>query len=402
MKVLFFNYEYPPLGAGAANATAYLLKEYSCIPELEVDLVTSSISEDYVLEKIGENIRIHRLPIGKNRGNMHFQSRKDLIIYSIKAYFFARKLVRERKLAGKPFSLSHSFFTVPCGFLSWLLKIEFRLPYIISLRGSDVPGYSDRFVLMYKFITPVIKLIWKYSAFVISNSIGLRDLALKSGTKKEIGIIYNGVDIEHFKPVSQGLALTGKAKPWTDSRFIITTGASRVTHRKGLNYLIGAVAKLIPKYPNIQVRIMGEGNAQEELENLAKTLKIEKNVEFLGRIPREETAPYYQEAGIFVLPSLNEGMSNAMLEALASGLPIISTDTGGADELIKEGINGYIVKFKDSADIAEKLEKLINSPELTGLMGIESRKIAETMSWGKVAGQYAGLYKKISYPRARL
>ena len=85
-----------------------------------------------------------------------------------------------------------------------------------------------------------------------------------------------------------------------------------------------------------------------------------------------------------------------MLEAMASGMPIIMTPTGGADELVNEGINGYVVRFRDSDDIAEKLEKLINDPILAKKMGQESRKIAEKMSWASVAGQYRELYKKIA------
>ena len=387
MRIIFFNYEYPPLGAGAANATFCILHEYAKQTGLEIDLITSSISADYALEKIGENVRIHRLPIGKNKNNLHFQSRKDLIIYSWKAYFFACQLIREAARQGEKFDLSHSFFTVPCGFLSWLLKIEFKLPYIVSLRGSDVPGYSDRFVFLYKLITPIIKLIWNRADFVISNSQGLKDLALKTKTKKEIGLIYNGVDTGHFKPDSSQRR---------DDRFIITTGASRVTHRKGLNYLIEAAAKLFAKYPDIYVKIMGGGNARVNLEKLVKELRAEKNIEFLGRIPREKTVPYYQEASLFVLPSLNEGMSNAMLEALASGLPILATATGGSNELVHENENGFIIKTKDSADIAEKIEKIISDKNLRESMGQASRELAETMSWGKVAGQYFELYKKIN------
>ena len=67
MRILFFNYEYPPLGGGAANATAYILKEYSKIPDLSIDLITSSIDSEYHLEKIDNNIFIHKLPVGKNK-----------------------------------------------------------------------------------------------------------------------------------------------------------------------------------------------------------------------------------------------------------------------------------------------------------------------------------------------
>lgn len=387
MKVLFFNYEYPPLGGGAANATAYLMREFSRIPGLKIDLVTSSVDANYHLEKIGEQVKIHRLPIGKNEKNLHFQSQKDLMVYAWKAFRFSRKLIRKNG-----YSLSHSFFTVPCGFLSWLFFRKYKIPYIVSLRGSDVPGYSDRFVRIYKILTPLIKLIWNQAAYVIANSQGLKELALQSKTKKAIEIIYNGIDTNHF---SQNTALRPKDK------FIITTGASRVTHRKGLNYLIEAAAELAPKYPNIQVKIMGDGNAKEELESLAQKSGIENKVEFLGRIPREKTAPFYQEASLFVLPSLNEGMSNAMLEALAVGLPLIATDTGGSSELVKDSVNGYIVKFKDSADIAEKIEKIISNPELAESMSVKSRKIAEGMNWANAANRYLKIYQQTAVARKK-
>lgn len=381
MKILFFNYEYPPLGGGAANATAYLLKEYSRKPELNVDLVTSSIDSQYHLEKIGDNISIHRLPIGKNKDNLHYQSQKDLLVYSWKAYFFARKLVKKNK-----YDLSHSFFTVPCGFVSMLLKNKFQIPYIVSLRGSDVPGYSDRFSLIYGFLKPIVKRIWSKSSVVVSNSEGLKELALETNKKQKIGVIYNGIDIQNFKP-------NPEIRP--DDKFIITAGASRITKRKGLDYLIFALSKLIPKYPQIFFRVLGDGNEKENLEKLSKNLGIENNIEFVGRVPRENTSPYYQEASLFVLPSLNEGMSNAMLEALASGLPIVATDTGGTKELVKNGENGFIINMSDADDIAEKIEKLMSDDKLRIKMGENSRKAAENLSWGKVATEYKGLYDKI-------
>lgn len=381
MRVLFFNYEYPPLGGGAANATAYILREYSKIPDLEVDLVTSSVDNKYHLEKIGGNVDIHRLPIGKNPGNLHFQSQRDLLAYSWKAFLFSRKLILKNR-----YDMTHSFFSVPCGFLSLAYYWWYKLPYVVSLRGADVPGYSDRFNLMYIFLKPLIKHIWKKSDFTVANSQGLKELSLRSKPNKEIKVIYNGIDTEQFYP--DYVKRSG-------SEFIITSGASRVTHRKGLNYLIEAVAELLPHYPRLRLKIIGEGNTKKELENLVKKSKIEKNVDFVGRIPHEKTPAYYQEANLFVLPSINEGMSNAILEALASGLPILATDTGGSKELVRDGINGFIIRMKDAADIAEKIKKIIANAELRASMSQASRQLAETMSWSKVAHQYFTLYKKI-------
>lgn len=381
MKVLFFNYEYPPLGGGAGNATFYILKEFAKIPNLEVDLVTSSHDSKFHIEKIGENITVHKLPVGNKANNLHFQSQKDLLIYSWKAYFYARRLIKVNS-----YNLTHSFFTVPCGFLSMVYYRLYNIPYIVSLRGADVPGYAERFTLIYKLLTPLIKKIWKNAYQVISNSGGLKNLALKASPKQEIGIIYNGINVEEFKPDLSKRNL---------EKFIVTPGASRITSRKGLKYLIEAVAILAKKYPQILLKIIGDGDERKKLEIQISELGIKDKVFFTGAVEHQNVYKYYQEASAFVLPSLNEGMSNSMLEALASGLPIIATDTGGSREIIQENTNGFIIKFNDSNDIAKKLEKLIVNAELIESMGTESRKIAENMSWEKVAQQYYELYKQI-------
>jgi len=378
MKVLFLNYEYPPLGGGAGNAASCILREFSKISGLEVDFVTSSHDEDFHMEEIGSGVIIHKLPIGKNRKNLHFQSEKDLLVYSWKAYWYSKKLIKQNK-----YDLSHSFFSVPCGFLSLVFKRKYKIPYVISLRGADVPGYSERFSFLYKILAPLIKLIWKKSGAVVSNSEGLRELALKSNPKQPIEIICNGIDTEKFKP----------GEP-NREKFIITLGGTRVTARKGIIYLIEAVHMLSQKYPNVFLRVIGEGDEKNNLEKMSRKLEIGKKAEFLGRINNEEIPPYYQEASVFVLPSLNEGMSNAMLEALASGLPIIATDTGGTEEIVKDGENGFVIKMKDSQDIADKIEILIKDENLRRKMGENSRKRAESMSWENVAKKYYNLYKK--------
>lgn len=380
VKILFLNYEYPPLGGGAANATKNIMQEMTFFNDVEIDIITSSLDEKYYFEKIGKNIRLHRLPIGKNNKNFTYQSKKDLIIYFIKAYFFSRKLHKEKK-----FDLSHSFFAVPCGLISLLLKLEFNLPYIISMRGSDVPGYSQRFKGLYLIIKPIIVYIWKKASIVVANSNGLKELALKSNPNQKIEIIYNGINIKIFKPVKRD-----------ENNNIEMICASRLSKRKGFIYVIEAINILKDKYANIHLTIAGgEGDAEKDLKNKVSELSLEKFVTFTGHYVFEEASLMYQKADIFVFPSFNEGMSNNMLEAMASGLPIIMTPTGGAEELIKDGKNGFIVNFADSYDIAKKIEKLILDKKLLSEMKKNSRAVAENMNWEKIAKEYFLLYEKI-------
>jgi len=382
-KILFLNYEYPPLGGGAANATKYILQEYAKKSNLQVDLITSAIGKEYFQEKIGSNVTIHRLPIGKKKGELNYQSQKELIFYIIKAYFFARKLIKRNN-----YDLSHSFFAVPTGVLSLLFKWQFELPYIISPRGSDVPNYSERFARIYKFLTPIIKLVWKNATYVVTNSKGLTELAKKSAPQQTFLQIFNGVDTKFYHPGNR----TEKDR---QEEFKILL-ASRLSKRKGFKYAIEAFAELQKKYTNISMVIAGgEGNAMAELKEQVAKLKLENKIKFIGAYLKKESPKIYNEADVFVMPSFNEGMSNNLLEAMASGLPVLMTPTGGAKELIKNRENGYLIKMRDVDSIVEKLKILIDNPQKCETLGQASRRLAETLSWESVANKYIALYNEI-------
>lgn len=380
MKVLFLNYEYPPLGGGAGNATQYLLREYAGIPDLEVHLVTSSVDESAHVVSVGGNVTVHSIPVGKNGKNLHFQSSKDLLRYSWRGFWYANSLLQKER-----FDVMHAFFSVPCGFMATLLSLRYRVPYIVSLRGADVPGYSERFTWIYVFLRPIIRCIWSRAARVVSNSAGLRALALRTNAKQEIGMIPNGIDTAQFKydPNRE-----------VDGIFRVLC-VSRITPRKGIRYLIEGFDMLRKKNPSkMELWIIGEGDELPQLRELVQSLGLHSSVKFFGRVEHDKLPSFYGLADVFVLPSLNEGMSNTMLEALASGLPIVATVTGGTEELVIDGGNGLYIEKQSSADIALKLERVLLDPELRKRMGVESRSRAEKMSWESVAKQYAEIYQK--------
>lgn len=382
MKILFLNYEYPPLGGGAANATRHLLREYAAMEDVRVDLITSAVDGGYGIEKIGERITIHKMPIGDKRGNLNFQSYADLLLYSFRAWRYAISLLKKER-----YDLIHAFFTVPCGFLAFVLGKRFKVPYIVSLRGADVPGYSQRFLWLYGILTPLIVRIWKKARFVVANSRGLQTLANRSDPTQPIEIIFNGVDTAHFVPGTR----TAEDREKT---FHILC-ASRLSRRKGFRYAIGAFALLHEKYPHIRMTIAGgEGNALHELRKQVAHAGLMKKIIFTGPYTHDTAPKIYQNADIFVFPSLNEGMSNNLLEAMASGLPILMTPTGGAEELVRDGENGFLVRMKDADDLAQKLKEIIADPSLAQRMGEESRRIAQSLDWRSAAQRYHDLYEK--------
>lgn len=368
MRILMLNYEFPPLGGGAGNATYYLLGEFAKMPELEIDLVTSSVKE-YKVEKLADNVSVHYLDINKDN-QLHYQSARDLFYYTVKAYFYSRKLKKNNK-----YNICHAFFGIPCGLIAMFL----RIPYIVSLRGSDVPFYNKRFYWPDKLIFQHLsRLIWKRAAAVVANSEGLKQLALKTSPGLSIDVIYNGVDTEQFCPLEK--------KVPEDKIKLISTG--RLIDRKGYRYLIEA----LKDNNQVELTLIGDGNLAEELKKLA--IKNNVHVNFTGMVKHEDLPQHLQAADIFVLPSLNEGMSNSVLEAMACGLPVIVTDTGGSKELVRD--NGYIVKKTDSTALQRVINNLLNDEKALNDMAINSRVRAKKMDWSKVANCYYETYSKLA------
>lgn len=380
MNVLFFGYEYPPLGGGVGNAIKHLFEEYSKFDDLQIDFVTTSIDNNYKVEKKYKNITFYHIPIGERTPeDYHKQKPKDMVLYIIKSYFLTWRLIFRKK-----YDLIH-FFGYPGGVVPLLFR--WKIPYIISLRGVDVPGYNDRFKKIYFIYKPLSKIIWRFAYKVVANSQGLADLAKETAPKQKFKVIPNGVDTKSFYPVSDNEKY---------HKFSITAGGTLFGAKKGLKYLISGFAKFNKKHPDTRLVLIGSGDLEEELKKQVKKLNIQNSVEFIGRKSHKWIQKNLPKFHVFCLPSINEGMSNAALEALSSGLPLILTDTGGTKEILTEGENGYTVPKKNTDEISIKIENLYLQPNLRKTFGDASRKKAENMNWNKVAIEYMIIYQKVS------
>lgn len=369
MRVVLLNYEFPPLGGGAANATQCLLEEYAADDNLWVDVVTSSVDQ-FRVEQFSPRITIHYLDIGK-RGTVHYQSLRDLLVYSWRAYGYARQLIRRSR-----YDCVHAFFGIPCGYIARRLG----LPYIVSLRGSDVPGYNRRFRLLDALLfRRLSKKIWAGARAVIANSQGLRDLALQTNHQQTIAVIPNGVNTHFYTP----------APAPEPSGVLRLVSVGRLIERKGHRYLIDALRGL----PNVQLALVGDGDQRQQLAERAKQNGV--SVYFLGVADKLTVVHALQAADVFVLPSLNEGMSNAILEAMACGLPIITTTTGGTAELVGAD-NGLVAPGADTAALRQAVEWCLSHRADLPVLGAASRRRAEQLSWSAVARQYISLYHAVA------
>ena len=172
---------------------------------------------------------------------------------------------------------------------------------------------------------------------------------------------------------------------------LLTVG--RLITRKRIDLLIKAVDCASKLGLNVRLTIAGHGNILPELRSLADRLGVAENVTFLERVPAEQMPDLYRRNDIFLMSSAHEGMSNAMLEAMASGLAIITTRCEGVEELI--GDNGIVVESAEPEDIARVVKDLAGDAAILGQMSAAAVERASQFCWKNVAEKYIDCYERI-------
>ncbi len=208
--------------------------------------------------------------------------------------------------------------------------------------------------------------------------------------KNKITVIPNGVDIQRFKPIEVD-------KPGNTLSFLSIL--DQYHEYKGLNYLLRALKMVREEIPDIKLRVGGGGELIDSYREMAASLGLNDNVEFLGFIPEENLVEFYNESNIFILPSISptqEGFGIVLLEALACGKPVIATNIVGIAGEIK-GVNaGIIVKIRDEKSLAESIIRIMQDKELAGKMGINGRRLVEEKySWMRIAKMMEEVYESI-------
>ncbi len=374
MKILMLNYEFPPIGGGAGKAHLCMLKEFAGNNSLAIDVLTSAPQPGFTVEDFSDNITIYK--VGVHKKNLHFWRKTEVIEWLIKAQLHYRKLLRENN-----YDLVHAFFGFPTGWLCY--RSAKILPYIISLRGSDVPGEHARLKLDYKLLGPVFKFIWKKAAILIACSEGLKSRALRFLPSVPIDVIPNGVELDRFHPPE-----TNKR---TDTLQLLTVGRLSVTKRVEL--LIDTVEMLHRDGHKVHFTIVGGGGMEQKLKRIVSERNLSDIIEITGRISSGKMPQVYRQNDIFISATMLEGMSNVFLEAMASGLPIITTRYEGVEELMVD--NGIIVEHPDRKDIAAAIRTLSQDRQACNSFSAASRKQAASFTWFSVTDQYIALYKKV-------
>lgn len=371
MKILIISHEYPPIGGGGANACFFLTREFAGRGH-GVTVITAQYAGTAQDGTTAEGARIIRVPC--RRKNKEKSSFAEMLSYLSGAWKSADALLKKER-----FDVCLTFFGIPSGPLALYLKKKYRLPYVVRFGGGDIPGAQKRFKYLYAVLAPAVRAVWKNASHLVANSEGLRKRALAFEDRYAVDIIENGVDNSFFVPAGRR----------EESDRITVLFVSRLISGKGLQYLIPALPGIEERVRretgrSVRLVIVGDGPYRADLEELTAKAGAGGLVRFEGRKDREQVRRYYQAADLFVLPSLSEGMPNVVLEAMASGLPVVMTPCEGSSELVTD--NGVIAPLERFPDA---LARVCIDGEARRRMGRSSLHRVEThFRWEGIASRY--------------
>lgn len=447
MKVLIVNYEFPPIGAGGGKAsfniarhlvemghqvrviTARPIELYSYFGTVLITLglaiggwlayqeITVNIDiggegfttiavllflSGLILRVMGlmwgliipfkglpgrefiDGVDVRRVPALRQR-------RESCSVLEMLTFMISGTIYGVRHAASFKPDIVHVFFGIPCGPIGWMIKRIHRLPYIISLRGADVPSNEvKRFKHLYPLLKPFIRFLWRDADALVAVSNGLREIALETD-EVPIHVIPNAIDLALFTPQMEWERVScedGRVK-------LLFVG--RLIKFKNVGTLLEAMALVKQETATpFVLEVVGDGVERARLEEQAVRLGLASNVQFRGWVDRTEILPYYQNADLFVTASIWEGMPNTVLEAMACGLPVIASDVQGSEELVQHGRNGYLVPVRSAQAMAEAILLLLDSDRERRRMGRESRRIVEqTFAWERIAEGYLEMYQRV-------
>ncbi|WP_424355165.1 glycosyltransferase family 4 protein [Methanobacterium sp. MBAC-LM] len=278
----------------------------------------------------------------------------------------------------------HVQWPIPNGLGALFLKKIHGIHYINTIHGEEVylsKRYHTLFALNW-FVNNSVK--------TITNSSATRDSCLESGIEKEkLDIIPFGVDIDFYKPL----------KIPKDKKMFHILAVGYLIERKGFEYLIKAVKEVLTQHENVRLTIVGSGPLEEKLKNIIKELKLESNAKIMKNVSDDELLQLYNSSDLFVLPSIvdsqgnTEGLGVVLLEAMACGLPVIGSDTGGIPDIIQNDETGLLVPEKNILGLSNAILSLIEDEELKDKLAVNGyNKVREKFNWEKIAEDYIKIY----------
>ena len=287
----------------------------------------------------------------------------------------------------------HTHTATPDGYAGLLLRKKFNFSVVCSFRGDDINSYPFYDSLTMKLTKRVISQTDQLVA--VSNALKLKAESFAT-PKNKIQVIYNGCNIKNFVfNLESRIIVREKLGIPLDSKVLIFVG--NLLKSKGIDELMSAFILLSKKHTNLHLLIIGNGPEYQYIKDQALKNGLQDKIHLAGAQPHNKIPDFLSAGDIFVLPSYNEGLPNAVLEAMACSRPVVATKVGGIPEAVRDGETGFLVNIKDANVLIKSIDKLLSNEKLCTEMGLSGRKIIEeNFSWEQNAQKHINIYNKIT------
>jgi glycosyltransferase involved in cell wall biosynthesis len=301
---------------------------------------------------------------------------------------FAAEVIRQHNVA-----LVHSFFGWPRGFGGLVASAAASVPLIAGIRGSDVNmipslGYGSR---LDPSFDRAVRALLRNADRMIFHSDFLRRQAIPLGAvDQKCHVILKGVRLDRFTGATAGCITlpVNRQQP-------IILAVSGLVPIKGLDHVLEALARVRAAGQTFSFIVCGDGD-QNALRLKAAELGLSDVVNFRGKVPRTVIADYFASASMLVHGALIEAAGNVLLEAMASGVPVVCTDAGGPAEYVQHGKTGYVVPVADPDAMATRIIELLQRPKLRTQFGRAARQLAErAFSYDRMIDETIDVYRQV-------
>jgi glycosyltransferase involved in cell wall biosynthesis len=303
-------------------------------------------------------------------------------------WFKAMRVAQKRRA-----TVMHGHWVIPGGAIA--AAAQPSMPLVVSLHGSDVFVAEKNGA-----VGAVARRVFGRAGFVTACSRDLADRAIDLGAAPDrLEVVPYGVDTARFQPDADArTALRAKAGVADGRPMLVAAG--RLVRKKGFEYAIDALARVSTATSPVLV-IAGGGDLDRELRERALHAGVESRVLFLGNVSQDEVGRWFAAADAILAPSVRDdsgnvdGLPNTVMEALASGTPLIATPAGGIGAVVDNGVNGLLVPERDADGLARAIERLLGNRDESAALGRAGRARVEAhFGWPAAAARFEAAYDR--------
>lgn len=373
MRILTVIYEFPPIGGGGGRAAYDICKEMVARGH-DVTVLTA---------------HMHGLPFQNNEDGIHVMRISSLRTEPFRATFFTMlAYVLAGLWAGLRFifihrpDIIHTHFAVPSGALAWALSVLTGIPYVLTAHLGDVPGgVPEKTGKWFRWLEPFTKPIWRRATKIVAVSEFTRQLALKHYSV-DVRVIPNGADVQHLVPA--------EIKQNHPPQLVF---AGRFVYQKNPLTIIKVLSQL--KDLEWTCSMLGDGPLFGDVKKEIAKQGMSDRFNLTGWVTPEDVLDQFSKSDILFMPSFSEGLPVVGVQALASGLAIVSSRIGGFLDLVDHEKNGYLIDVHDADAFSRSLRLLLSSPET--LLKFRKASIEKSRDFDiqKVVDKYQAIFQNV-------